>query len=68
MMTLCPLVAISVQFAEGFYHACPEGIKMYIADQFCKIGIFITDDGWVSILKQIPMAFVPIIILRGVAA
>jgi len=50
---------IRVQLREIVYHISPERIEVDISGQLHKVGIVFTDNGFVSLLKKMPIALVP---------
>jgi hypothetical protein len=44
---------ILVQFQNILHHLGSKRIEMDVANQLCKVMVFITNDGFVSILKKI---------------
>jgi hypothetical protein len=54
-------VGILVQRFQILDDAGTQGVQMDIANQFQKVWIFLAQDGFIPVLKQAPMAFMPVI-------
>jgi hypothetical protein len=39
---------------------------MYIANQFPEVGIFLADNGFIPVLKKVPMTTMPNVIRYGI--
>jgi hypothetical protein len=52
----CP--AIVAQSSHVTHHACSQGIQVNVARQFQQVGIVLTDDRLISILKEMAMPLV----------
>jgi len=60
-------VGVIVQVGKGGDDSCPDGIQVNIPHQFSQIRILLTSDGLISILKELPVAFMASIKSDGVA-
>jgi hypothetical protein len=49
-------VFIALQFINALYDSCPNGVQVNIPNQFSKIGLFLADDGFETVLKQLAPA------------
>jgi len=58
---------IVIQFVQPSYQTSPEWIKVDISDQFQKVGIALTNYGFVPVLKKVTAAAVTKIKIDGVA-
>ena len=47
---------MSLQFIKAFNHSCTNRVQVNIPHQFPQIGLFLTDNGFVAILKQLTAA------------
>jgi hypothetical protein len=62
-----PAIGIAVQSSQVRNHSGPQGVQVDIANQFQKISIFLADNGFISVLEQMPMAPVPAVETDGIA-
>ena len=51
-------VGIFVQLSDPGHNTGANRIEVDIADQLLQVGVFLADDGFVSILKQMAATFV----------
>jgi hypothetical protein len=58
---------IAIQFVHPSYQTSPERIKVDISDQFQKIKIALTNDGFVPVLKKVTASAVTKIKIDSVA-
>ena len=56
-----------LKFRHGSYEPSPQGIQMNIADQLLEIGLLVTHDGFITVLKEMPMSAMAPIIGDGIA-
>jgi len=48
--------AVSIQFVHRAHDAGAQWIQMNVAHRLLEIGVLLADDGFVAILKQVPVA------------
>jgi hypothetical protein len=53
-----PTPWVLIQLGNRFYQTHPQWIQMNITDQFKQVGVFLADDRFVAILKEMPRSFV----------
>ena len=59
-------IRVFIKFICVFYDFGPQRIQMDITNQFKQINVFLTQNGFVAILKQVTMPLVaPIIIIEN---
>lgn len=63
-----PAPGVSIKPPQALHRLRSQRIEMDVANQFPKIGIFFTHDGFVSVLKQMAVAFMPDILGDRIAA
>ena len=51
-------IGVFIQFFDPRHNAGTDGVEVNIADKLLQVRIFLTDDGFVSILKKLAVAFV----------
>ena len=59
-------VRIGIQFSEIRYQFGAKGVQVNIANQLQKIGVFLAQDGFIAVLKQMTMAPVAAIIRHDI--
>jgi len=62
-----PAIWVSIQFFKHGNNAGTDRVEVNIPDKFLQIGIFLADNGFVTILKQLALALVAAIKTDGVA-
>ena len=62
-----PAVWVLVQFLDPWHNTCAHGVEVNIADKLLQVGVFLTDNGFVTILKKLATAFVAAIKADGVS-
>jgi hypothetical protein len=60
-------IGVFIQFLEPGYNTRTYGIKVYITDQLLQVCLFLTDNGFISILKKPAVAFVAVVEAHGVS-
>ena len=53
-----PAIGVFIQFFDSWHNTGTNGIEVNIANKLLQVCIFLTDDGFVSILKKLAVAFV----------
>ena len=61
-----PAIWVSIQFFKPGNNAGTDRVQVNIPDKFLQIGIFLADNGFVTILKQLAVALVAVIKTDGV--
>jgi hypothetical protein len=47
-------IEVAIQCLEILHNACPNRIKVNVPYQLFKIGIFLANNGFVTVLKELP--------------
>ena len=56
----------TVKFFDGFDDAGPDGIEMNIADQGQEVIVFVAEDGFIAVFKEVAGAFVAAVVILSV--
>jgi len=59
--------AIPIQLSKRFYQSGSQWIKMDVSEQFGKVGIFFTYNGFIAILEKMAMSAVAAVIVNRIA-
>ncbi len=62
-----PAIGVSIQFFDLRHNTGADGIEVNITDKLLQVGVFLTHDGFVLILKKLSAAFVAEVKADGVA-
>ena len=58
---------VPIQLVNGPHDLRSNGIEMNVPDQFQKIGVFLTEDGFVAVLVEIAGAMMAVIEVNSIA-
>jgi hypothetical protein len=60
-------IGVSIQFSETGNNTGTNWVQVNIPDKFFKVGIFLANNGFVTVLKQLSVTLVPEVKTHGIA-